>query len=112
MKQTGPSLLRTALILGALSLSTVAVPAQAGSTIARACLSTPNGAAAPALCTCIQNVADKTLSAAEQAVGAQIFLEPHMSQEIRASANRGGAMDAHFWQRWNDFGAKAASACQ
>lgn len=107
MKQIG-----YALVLGALALPTLATPAAAGNVIARACLSTPNGAASPALCSCIQTVADSVLSAAEQARGAQILLEPHMSQEIRASANRAHAGDAHFWQKWNTFGATAGQHCQ
>lgn len=98
-----------ALVLGALSLPALATSATAGGAIAKACNSSARGASAPSLCACIQKVADQRLSPAEQARGAQIFLEPHKSQEIRASANRS---DAVFWEKWRSFGASAAERCQ
>lgn len=98
-----------ALVLGTLSLPALATGATAGSAIANACVSSARGAAAPSLCTCIQNVADGVLSPTEQARGAQIFLEPHKSQEIRASANRS---DAVFWDKWRRFGTSAARTCR
>ena len=101
-----------ALILGALSLPALSTSATAGSAIATACKSSARGAAAPSLCSCIQNVADSVLSPAEQVLGAQIFLEPHKSQEIRASANRANASDAAFWEKWRVFGNSAAQHCQ
>ena len=107
MKQIG-----YALVLGALSLPALSSAATAGNAIAGACMSSPRGAAAPTLCSCIQTVADSVLSPAEQQRGAQIFLEPHMSQEIRASARRANTSDAVFWEKWRVFGETAAKHCQ
>lgn len=102
----------TALIFGALSLPALSTSATAGNMIANACMSSARGAAAPSLCGCIQNVADSMLSARQQVIGAQIFVEPHKSQEIRASANKSNAADQAFWETWRSFGATAAQRCQ
>ena len=99
----------TALLLGALTLPALATSATAGSVIAQACSASDRGRLAPSLCGCIQSVADSVLSPAEQVLGAQIFLEPHRSQEIRASAQ---ATDAAFWAKWQVFGNAAAQHCQ
>ncbi len=107
MKQFG-----YALLLGALSLPALATTATAGSAIASACMSSTRGAAAPSLCACIQTVADAVLSPAEQQRGAQIFLDPHKSQEIRASARTANPSDAVFWEKWRVFGDSAAQHCQ
>ena len=107
MKQIG-----YALILGALSLPALSSAATAGSAIAGACMSSQRGAAQPSLCSCIQNVADSVLTPAEQVRGAQIFLEPHKSQEIRASARQANQSDAAFWEKWRVFGESAAQHCQ
>ena len=96
-----------ALVLAALLAP--ATPAAAGTAIASACMGSERGAGATQLCGCIQKVADAVLSPAEQARGAQIILEPHMSQEVRASAQRS---DAAFWEKWQVFGASAADHCQ
>ncbi|PIE08197.1 MAG: hypothetical protein CSA74_03180 [Rhodobacterales bacterium] len=104
MKQTA-----FALMLGALSLPALSTTASAGGVIADACTATSRGARAPALCACIQTVADSVLSGAEQKRGAQIFLDPHMSQEIRASAS---ASDNRFWEKWRQFGSSAAQHCE
>jgi len=107
MKQIG-----YALVLGALSLPALSTAATAGSAIAGACMSSSRGGAQQSLCSCIQNVADSVLTPAEQARGAQIFLDPHISQEIRASARQANASDAVFWEKWRVFGASAAKHCQ
>ena len=106
MKQIG-----YALVLGALTLPALATAANAGSAIAGACMAT-RGATQPTLCGCIQTVANGVLSPAEQQRGAKIFLEPHMSQEIRASARRANSSDAVFWEKWRVFGERAAKNCQ
>lgn len=100
-----------ALVLGALSLPAITTSATAGTAIASACVSSARGAQAPNLCSCIQTVADSMLSASEQRLGAQIFIEPHKSQQIRASARANGA-DAAFWAKWQAFGAAAGQYCQ
>ncbi len=103
MKQTA-----FALMLGALSLPALSTAANAGGVIADACTTSARGARAPSLCACIQTVADSVLTRSEQQRGAQIFLDPHMSQEIRASAS---ASDSVFWDKWRRFGSSAAKHC-
>ncbi|MCB1336932.1 MAG: hypothetical protein KDK10_05565 [Maritimibacter sp.] len=97
-----------ALIAGAALALSFPNIATAGSAISGACMQT-RGAEAPTLCGCIQTVADAVLTPEEQARGAKIFLEPHISQEIRASAS---GNDTAFWQKWEVFGATAAEYCQ
>ena len=101
-----------ALVLGALSLPALTPAATASGAIAGACMASQRGAAQPSLCSCIQTVANSVLSPAEQQRGAKIFLEPHMSQEIRAAARRANSSDAVFWEKWRVFGASAAKHCQ
>lgn len=95
----------------ALALGVLIAPAaaQAGSAISGACMNSERGAGAQALCACIQSVADAVLSPAEQKRGAQIILQPHKSQEIRASARQS---DSVFWEKWRVFGETAAEYCE
>lgn len=95
----------------ALALGVLVAPAtaHAGTAIAGACMNSERGAGAQALCACIQTVADAVLSPAEQKRGAKVILQPHMSQEIRASARQS---DNVFWDKWREFGETAAEHCQ
>ncbi|MDF0603331.1 hypothetical protein P1J78_21595 [Psychromarinibacter sp. C21-152] len=77
-------------------------------TIERACLTSSNAAANPALCGCIQAVADRTLSASDQRMAARFFKDPHMAQEIRQSDN---AAHEVFWRKYKTFGATAGKHC-
>jgi len=97
-----------ALILGLMTISW-AMPAEAGSTIARACMGSDRPAASRELCGCIQNVADSMLSAGDQRRGAKFFADPHLSQEVRASSSR---EDDLFWERWTEFGKAATAYCR
>jgi hypothetical protein len=85
-----------------------ATPAFSGSAIGNACLSGGRNAASHELCGCLQKVADAVLSPGEQRRGAQVFQDPHLSQEIRMSKQRG---DVDFWQKWQSFGATAQEYC-
>lgn len=95
-------------VLGLAALA-AAQPARAGSTIERACLGSDRAAASPALCACLQQVADATLAAADQQRGAAFFANPHLSQEVRASDS---ATDSAFWTRWEGFAARADRTCR
>ncbi|MEJ1993411.1 MAG: hypothetical protein P8X50_17455 [Maritimibacter sp.] len=94
------------LILLGVCLS--ATPAYSGNSINNACLSSDRDAANRALCACLQSVADKSLSPAEQRRGAQLFGKPHLSEELRASARDS---DRVFWQKWQSFGDRAQKTC-
>jgi hypothetical protein len=84
-----------------------AMPAQAG-VIERACL---NGGrtADRALCSCIQNVANITLTGSEQRRAAKFFKDPHHAQEVRQSDRRS---DEVFWRTYKSFGQTAESYCR
>ena len=91
----------------ALALVMAAGAAQAGP-IERACL----GSERPktrALCGCIQQAANVTLSGRDQRAAARFFADPHQAQVVRQS-DRPGASD--FWQRYKRFGATAEAYCR
>lgn len=77
-------------------------------TIERACLGSGQSAANPALCGCIQAIADRTLSASDQRMAARFFKDPHMAQVIRQSDR---ASDEVFWKKYKVFGATAGQHC-
>lgn len=81
--------------------------AQAGP-IDRACMASQRPQKSWALCRCIQQVANQTLSRADQRRAAKFFEDPHKAQEIRQSDSRS---HERFWLRYKEFGATAAAAC-
>lgn len=96
------------ILITLVATGALASQAQAG-VIERACLAGGRKAASPALCGCIQNVADRTLSWGEQRRAAKLFREPGLAQEVRQS-DRG--RDARFWQSYRNFGATAQTLCR
>lgn len=87
----------------------VPAAAQAGGAIERGCLQSPRPGAGRALCVCLQQVADATLSASQQRRGAAFFADPHKSQAVKASDR---AADDRFWAKWEAFAAAAVTHCQ
>jgi hypothetical protein len=85
----------------------IAAPAGA-EVIERACLSSDRPAAGRALCGCIQDVADLTLTRSEQHKAAKFFDDPHRAQEVRQSISRS---DQKFWERYKLFGKSAKTYC-
>jgi hypothetical protein len=81
--------------------------AQAG-TIERACLASDRPKSR-ALCGCIQQVADTTLTGRDQRTAARFFTDPHRAQEVRQSDR---TRDAQFWRRYQRFGATAEASCR
>ena len=77
-------------------------------TIERACNKSDRKAANRALCGCIQDVADATLSNKDQSLAAKFFKDPHMAQEIRQSDR---SSHEAFWKRYKEFGATAKTYC-
>ncbi|PWE32074.1 hypothetical protein DDZ14_12490 [Maritimibacter sp. 55A14] len=77
-------------------------------TLERACRASDRTEVDPALCRCIQHVADGMLSPPEQRRAARFFADPHLSQELRQSDRPG---DERFWERYKTFGAAAAARC-
>lgn len=76
--------------------------------IARACMAAGRSAANSGSCSCIQHVADRTLSASDQTRAAGFFADPHASQETRQADGRSSEA---FWQRYKAFGATAEASC-
>lgn len=60
------------------------------------------------LCGCIQQVADMTLSRADQRRAAAFFKDPEKAQEVRASSR---ASDNDFWDRYKNFATTAEAYC-
>jgi hypothetical protein len=81
--------------------------AEAG-TIERACLASDRPKTR-ALCGCIQQAADVTLSGRDQRMAARFFADPHRAQVVRQSDR---ASDEAFWQRYRRFGATAEAYCR
>lgn len=78
-------------------------------TIEKACLSSNRDSANRALCGCIQDVADLTLSNGEQRRAAEFFKNPDKAQDTRQSNRRN---DEAFWQRYAQFGTAAQQLCK
>ncbi|MCC6007767.1 MAG: hypothetical protein JJU40_08820 [Rhodobacteraceae bacterium] len=96
-------------LLAAAALLAVTLPQMASAgPIQRACLEAGRAAASPALCACIQSVANSTLRRAEQRQGVRFFRDPHRAQVVRQSSN---PRDRELWQRWRSFGAAAEERC-
>ncbi|MCV2869644.1 hypothetical protein OEW28_13500 [Defluviimonas sp. WL0002] len=81
--------------------------AQAGP-VETACLKSGSASASPAICTCIQYVADMTLSGSDQKMAAKFIKDPDRAQEIRTSDN---AKHEAFWLRYKNFGETAETFC-
>ena len=62
----------------------------------------------PMLCACIQQVANMTLSGADQRLAAKFFRDPAMAQEVRQSARN---RHREFWTRYTTFGQAAEQVC-
>jgi hypothetical protein len=95
------------LMLAALAAASFAGPVSAGQ-IQRACLQSDRAQGNRALCGCIQQAADLTLSNRDQSRAAKLFRDPDKAQELRQSGRRG---DEEFWLRYRSFGETAEAFC-
>lgn len=93
--------------LGALALCFMASAASAGP-ISRACMRSDRDAANSAVCGCIQQVADQTLSGSDQRRAAKFFANPDSAQKVFLSKSNS---DDAFWDRYKNFGATAEAYC-
>lgn len=101
---------RTRSSLGlAVALVLAACGTGGGGTVGGACLAADRSAASPALCGCIQRVADATLSGADQRRAATFFEDPQLAQDTRQSDNPG--LEA-FWLRYRAFSDAAERSCR
>ncbi|MEP2717711.1 hypothetical protein [Pseudophaeobacter sp.] len=108
-----PTSLRSAVLCTVLAAQVFAAqivfvqPVQAGA-IERACRSSDRSAANPALCRCIQKVANVQLTSSERKTVSKWFGDPHQAQVTRQSSNH---RDEQLWERYKLFGASAAKTC-
>jgi hypothetical protein len=75
--------------------------------IERACLSSDRGGSR-ALCGCIQQAADMTLSGGDQRRAAKFFKDPEAAHSTWVSQS---ASDDAFWTRYKSFGQTAEAYC-
>lgn len=101
-------MIRTVLSISVAAALAVAAPAAHAGIIETACIRSERPAAAPALCGCIQNVADVALTVPEQRQAAGFFADPDAAQQVRMSKS---AQDGAFWARYRNFGALAERHC-
>lgn len=95
--------------VAALIFTTVsASPIEAG-LIASACVRSDREAANWRMCSCLQHVANQSLSRADQRLAARFFKDPHMAQEVRQSPSRSHEI---FWERYKAFGDTAEVMCK
>jgi hypothetical protein len=92
---------------GALVLSLMLSSAQANA-IERACNKSDRDAANRSVCSCIQQVADASLSSADQRRAAGFFNNPDKAQDVRLSDT---SRDDAFWARYMAFGEQAEAFC-
>lgn len=76
--------------------------------IERACLRADRPDANRALCGCIQDAANLTLSDRDQRRAAKFFTDPQDAQDTRQSDRRA---DERFWARYRAFGETAEAYC-
>lgn len=98
---------RIAMISVLLS-ATAGVPAQAQS-IERACLGSDRPGVSRAMCGCIQEAANITLSSKDQRLAASFFRNPDRAQDVRKSDTQ---RDDAFWERYRNFGQTAEVFCR
>lgn len=73
-----------------------------------ACLKSDRKAVSRSLCGCIQQVADMTLTGADQRRAAGFFRDPDQAQNVRMSKSDS---DNAFWARYRSFGDMAEAYC-
>jgi hypothetical protein len=76
--------------------------------ISRACLAADRSAATPALCGCVQRVANAELSSSDRSRLARFFGDPEFAHSIRISDTNA---NDDFWRRYQAFVRTARSQC-
>ena len=76
--------------------------------IEQACLRSDRPSANRAVCGCVQDAANLTLTKGDQQLAASFFKDPQRAQDIRQSDR---SSHEAFWQRYKEFGEAAESFC-
>ena len=100
--------IKTAAALVALTMLASCGP-QARGEIGQACAASDRSAANPALCNCIQAVANQTLGASDQALVKTFFEDAEIANDIKISDTT--SADA-FWERYRRFTDAAQRSCR
>ena len=95
-------------IMLACAVVALTTPLASAGPIDSACVKSDRGAGRGALCGCVQQVANMTLSRSDQRRAAAFFREPHKAQEVRMSKSDA---DNAFWARYKRFASTAESYC-
>ncbi len=91
------------------ALFLVAAPARLlAGPIETACNRSDRPTASAALCRCIDDVAQRVLTGADQRRAARFFRDPDEAQRVRMSS---APEDARFWERYRSFGELAEVLC-
>jgi hypothetical protein len=77
--------------------------------LSEACLDANRTAASPQLCSCVQRVANQSLSRSDQSRAAAFFDNPQLAQDTRQSDR---SSDEAFWLRYRGFADLATQVCQ
>lgn len=96
-------------IIIAAAAVTLTAPLAIAGPIDSACIRSDRARGNAALCGCIQQVADQTLSRSDQRRAARFFQDPHRAQEARTSDS---SSDSAFWSRYQSFANSAAAYCR
>lgn len=103
--------MRYLLIVGALCAAAACgggAPAVTGD-MSQACMAADRRAASPALCSCVQQVANQSLSSRDQNRAAAFFANPQLAQDTRQSDS---FSDERFWDRYRAFTDLASEICR
>lgn len=103
--------LRMRIVLAVMAILTLASCGGArgvNGDVAKACISGGRDAANRALCSCVQQVANQSLSGADQRRAAGFYDDPEAAQQVRLSDR---SSDAAFWTRYRAFADRAAESC-
>jgi hypothetical protein len=100
-------LLRPVLVACVLSL---AAGPGAADVLKRACLKSDRRTSGPAVCTCIQSLANGHLSASDQRRAARLFAKPDKVMDYKQA--RKDTSKRRFWERYRDWGNAAAKNCR
>lgn len=95
------------VILG-IAVLAITTPFAVAGPIDNACVRSDRGARNPGLCSCVQQVADMSLSNADQRRAAGFFRNPDQAQLVRM--DKSAAANA-FWARYKNFAAMAEAYC-
>jgi hypothetical protein len=101
--------MRSLMILGALVTVTACGGGRVSGTVGEACIDADRRKASPALCSCVQQVASRTLSNRDQSRAAAFFANPQEAQDTRQSDRRS---DEAFWDRYKIFSEAAKRQCR